>query len=126
METSICGQFLRLKTTKHQEQVQELRKKQLKQFEQDIDIRSVVRNMIDTRILLKRFLTKTQRVLFQLQRSRAIELDQDGLGSFSDEKACFLMGKKQLKQAETELEGFEVKKNLDKLLLLGVLKREVK
>ena len=59
MEISICGQFLRLKTTKHQEQVQELRKKQLKQFEQDIDIRSVVRNMIDTRILLKRFLTKT-------------------------------------------------------------------
>ena len=59
METSICGQFLRLKTTKHQELVQELRKKQLKQFEQDIDIRSVVRNMIDTRILLKRFLTKT-------------------------------------------------------------------
>ena len=59
METSICGQFLRLKTTKYQEQVQELRKKQLKQFEQDIDIRSVVRNIIDTRILLKRFLTKT-------------------------------------------------------------------
>ena len=59
METSICGYFLRLKTTEHQEQVQELRKKQLKQFEQDIDIRRVIKNIADTRILLKRFITKT-------------------------------------------------------------------
>ena len=38
----------------------------------------------------------------------------------------YLMSKKQLRHAEKELYGFEVKTNLDKLLLLGVLKRDVK
>ena len=78
-----------------------------------------MKNQIDMRLLLKRLLTKHQRVLFQIQKSRAISNEPK---SSSDDAIEHLADKKRIQKVESELQGFEMTTQLDKNLLLGVLK----
>ena len=91
-----------------------------------MDIRNLVKAQVDLRIILKRMLSKEQRLLFELQKSRVVPSVTGKSSSSSDEQQDHMTNKKLLKETERYLYGFEMRTELDKRLLMGVLRRNVR
>ena len=114
-----------------------LQEKAIEQFEDSLDIRSIVKTRIDLSILLRSLLSKEQLVLFRNQHARAFtahnlasqKMDPEPVGEQDDG----LLGLDFIEMTEDpasfsmtfdRIKGYSIQTDLDRKLLLGVWKHE--
>lgn len=89
-----------------------------------LDIRSFLKMYVDLRLLIKRLMTGPQRKLFAYQKDRLPMLeDEDSFDSDLDVEEK-VHQPESLQEFSSMLGKYEIKTELDRRLLLGVLERD--
>ena len=100
-------------------QTSKLKKKMISSFDKHLDIRQIVRQQLDLRILLETLLTEEQQSLFKFNRKR-IDPSSDDIDS---DKNLRFTKKSRMKFLETMLD-FKTQNRFERKLLQGVIKQE--